>query len=281
MIHDFGVGDELDFIHIDLHLHSTASDGRYPPQEVVDRAVAAGIQIISLTDHDTIKGYEEVKDYAAGKIFLVPGTEVTTYYDGIEFHFLAYFPNGIGESCRLLLKSLQDERMSRMKLCLFNLRKRGLKIGYQDVAQFVDGSSVSRSHIARALVAGGYAANIYEAFAKFLSPEAGLIPPPSLSPLRLFDLLSKDGAFSFWAHPEQSDFDKYFALFKEKGLSGVEICSKSRFPLYFEKTALSNGLLTTFGSDWHGFNEEEAMGVRINPERVKPFLSLFKEQNFI
>ena len=266
----------MDVLNLDLHLHTTASDGKYSSQEVLNKAVAAGLQIISITDHDTIKGYEELKDVAVGKVILIPGTEVTTYYEGLEIHILAYFPNGISNTIRSLLSNLQDERVSRMKLCLFNLRKRGMRIGYQDVAQFANGSSISRSHIARALVAQGYAANIYEAFTKFLSQDAGLIPPPSLSPLKLFDMLIKERALSIWAHPELSDFDKHFATFKEKGLSGVEICSKNKLSLYFEKTALSNRLLVTFGSDWHGFNDEETMGVKINKERIKPFLDLFQ-----
>ena len=264
----------MEQVHIDLHLHTTASDGKHLPEEVVKRAAEAGIKVISLTDHDTIAGYERVKDSVKGTT-LIPGAEVTTLHDGVEIHILAYFPNGVSDSIRRLLENLQEERVNRMKLCLLNLRKRGLRVEYRDVYEFVDGRSVSRSHIARALVAQGFASNVYEAFSKFLSKEAGLIPPPSLSTLRLFEILAREDAISIWAHPEPQEFDRYFRVFKERGLRGVEICSKNRFSLYFEKTAVSNGLLITFGSDWHGFSEEERMGVRVALSKIEPFFTAF------
>jgi len=264
-------------IRIDLHLHSNVSDGRCPPRYIVERAVESDIGIISVTDHDTIVGSLEAAEVAAGRIKVIPGAEFSTCFRGEEIHILGYFPRGVGAAVRRLLENLQEERVSRMKLCLLNLRRRGCRVGYEQVIKFVEGRSVSRSHIARALVEQGYASSVYEAFSRFLASGSGVIPPPSLTPQRLFKMLAADGAVSVWAHPESSQFDRYIETFAEQGLSGVEVCVKRRgqYSLYFKKTARDKGLLLTYGSDWHGFAEDETFGVTVERADVEPFLRLF------
>jgi len=262
---------------IDLHLHTTMSDGKYEPSYVVEKAIEAGLSVISLTDHDTIQGSLAGLEAAGDRIKVILGVEFSSFYNGEEIHILGYFPRGVGGEIQRILENLQEERVSRMKLCLLNLRKKGFRVGYEDVLKFVGGRSVSRSHIARALVEQGYASSIYEAFTRFLTAEAGLIPPPTLTPHRLFKILSSSDAISVWAHPEPAQFDRYIKEFAEAGLCGVEICMKRRtqFALYYEKTALDMGLLLTFGSDWHGFTEEETFGVSVPQEKIEPFLRLF------
>ena len=262
---------------LDLHLHTTMSDGKYEPAFVVEKAVEEGLSIISLTDHDTIQGSLAGLEAAAGRIKVILGVEFSTFYNGEEIHILGYFPRGVGGEIQRILESLQEERVSRMKLCLLNLRKKGFRVSYEDVLKFVEGRSVSRSHIARALVEQGYASSIYEAFTRFLTAGAGLIPPPTLTPHKLFKILANSNAVSVWAHPEPEQFNRYIEDFAKAGLCGVEICTKrrSQFSLYYEKTAQNMGLLVTFGSDWHGFTEDEAFGVTVPFEKIEPFLRLF------
>lgn len=262
---------------LDLHLHTTMSDGRYEPEVVVEKAIEEELSVISVTDHDTIQGSLAGAEAAADRIKVILGVEFSSFYNQEEIHILGYFPKGVGGEIRRILENLQEERISRMKLCLLNLRKRGYRIGYEDVLKFVEGRSVSRSHIARALVEQGYASSIYEAFTKFLTADAGLIPPPTLTPHKLFKILNDSNAISVWAHPEPQQFDRYIKEFAEAGLRGVEICSKRRnqYTLYYEKTAHDLGLLLTFGSDWHGFTEDEPFGVTVPAEKIEPFLRLF------
>ena len=240
---------------------------------------ACGIEFASFADHESIGSYFSVIDSLPENLHLYPAVEFSTYYKNSEIHFLAYFTKGVTEQVKEFLAKRQEERVNRAKIAVVNLRNAGVRISYEDIRRFATGECVSRAHIGRALVACGAVASPHEAFLRYLGYERGFVPPPFLSPEKLFHFLLDNGAVAVWAHPEIETFDMCLSEFVDAGLSGVEICHKKRqeiFEFYFERTAASLGLVLTYGSDWHGFQSEVLTPIEAPKSHVEKFLSLFE-----
>jgi hypothetical protein len=249
------------------------------PEETIQKVSACGIEFASFADHESIGSYFSVIDSVPENLHLYPAVEFSTYYKNNEIHFLAYFAKGVTEQVKQFLAKRQEERVNRAKIAVVNLRNAGVRISYEDIMRFATGECVSRAHIGRSLVACGAAANQHDAFLRYLAYEKGLVPPPFISPEKLFQFLSENGAVIIWAHPEIDTFDMYLSEFVDAGLSGVEICSKRKqetFTFYFERTAASFGLVLTYGSDWHGFQSEVLAPIEAPKSHVEKFLSLME-----
>lgn len=212
-------------------------------------------------------------------LYLYPAVEFSTYHKKNEIHFLAYFARGVTDQVKQFLATRQEERANRTKIAVSNLRNAGARISYEDVRRFATGECVTRAHIGRALVACGAASDSRDAFARYLNYEQGYVPPPFLTPEKFFQFVSDTGAVAVWAHPEIETFDLYLNDFVNAGLAGVEVCSKRRqemFGFYFERTAVSFGLILTYGSDWHGLPSEVLTPIEAPRSHVERFLSLFE-----
>ena len=270
---------------------------------MLDKIVAAEIEVASITDHETASGYAAVKEQVNERLKLILGIEFSTYYKGElgdvktdshpqpsvniaagepkrarEIHILGYFPNGLTDEIQACLAELQQERVNRAKVALVNLRKTGCKLSFDALMEQVHGDCISRAHMARALVANGLVSSTYEAFNRYLDVSRGIVPTPLLTPGRAIGYIRDNGGIPVWAHPSLEGFDLLVKSFVEKGLMGVEICTNKRteaYSLYFERTARILDLLVTYGTDWHGFSQEEISGMTIPRKNIAEFLELF------
>ncbi len=142
-------------MRIDLHSHSTASDGTDPPAEVMRRARAAGVDVIALTDHDTLAGHDEARQALPGGLSLVTGMELSARLDGHSVHLLSYLPGGASPELAAECQAIRDDRIRRGQAMVERLRDLGVDITWPQVAALAAGGSVGRPHIARAIVAAG------------------------------------------------------------------------------------------------------------------------------
>ena len=156
----------------DLHIHTTCSDGRLDPMEVVDAALEANLAAFAITDHDTIDGYLLAEKYARDEgIELIPGVEITASMDEKEVHILAYYFDPNSETFKTLLLEQRVGRRQRIKGIISTLIDLGLDINYEEVRAEANGANIGRPHVAQVLIHKGYVGNYFEAFSKYLSTE--------------------------------------------------------------------------------------------------------------
>lgn len=242
--------------YVDLHSHSTASDGALAPADVVRAARAAGLEAIALTDHDTIAGVGEA--IAAGAelgVRVVAGCELSAYDGDIEVHLLALHiadADAIASSLALF----QRERVDRAVAMVERLGRLGLPISMDDVLRESAGGAVGRPHVARALVAAGHVADPRDAFDRFLgNGRPAYVPKPRLSASDAIDLTHSAGALAVWAHPARIGTRERVARLAGHGLDGIEVLHPSHTPQEIERYtrfATEMSLLPSGGSDWHG-----------------------------
>ncbi len=243
---------------IDLHTHSTASDGIYNPVELIQIASSAGIAALGLTDHDSVAGLAE-GIAAAGKygVELVPGVEITILEDQREIHILGYYPQD-RDRLHAELEDIREERHSRMKKIVDKLIKQGFEINLNEVLVEAGPSAPGRLHLARILVKKKYVHTLDEVFKLYLNPDRAAYVPRRLMTLkRAMQLLYSVGAIIVIAHPGimgKKIIDRLLPL----GLQGIEVFhpdhSATQKKLYLH-LAQVNGLLITGGSDFHGDRE--------------------------
>jgi hypothetical protein len=251
---------------IDLHLHTTASDGRLTPAELVERAAGAGLTVIALTDHDTVAAVDEATRLAAERgMRVVPGIEVTAVEEGRDVHLLAYFVDGGDTALGAFLARQRDRREERAREIGRRLAALGIRIDVDALlerARATPGISIARPWLARALVRAGHAASIQEAFDRFLSPgRPAYVPRIGPSPFDVLDIVHAAGGLVSFAHPGVTRKDALLAPLAEAGLDALEIHHSDHLPEireYYRSIAVSLGLATSGGSDFHGFGETRA-----------------------
>ena len=267
----------------DLHLHSTYSDGVYTPRELADLARAAGITVLALTDHDTLKGLSEM-EVAAGEagIGFIPGVELSTRWENRQVHIIGY---GLDEYNALLLERLADvrnARRSRLEKIIKRLHEMGM-----DVAVPVPEEghrAVGRPHIARALVAQGYVRTVQEAFDKYIGEgKPAYQPQTKMTPPEAVMLIHQAGGLAVQAHPEEvGDRTLVLKLLGALAYDGIEVYHPSAKDKETEgfwlKIATERKLLITGGSDFHGNPgrfPEMLTEWPVQREKVQDFLRCF------
>jgi len=264
---------------VDLHMHSRASDGTATPSEVVAAALKGRLDLISLTDHDTVGGVEEAISAAQGHdLQIIPGLEVSTHWHGVEIHILGYFVDLNHQRLREHGVWAGDRRLRRMESMVARLRKLGIEVGMADVETEAGASrkSLARPHLARALVKLGYVTSVPEAFDRYLGDAQQVFEPAALlSPEEGIDLIRASGGIAVWAHPPMDHLDALLPKLVAEGLRGLEVFRPRNSPervLQLEKRATAAGLLVTGGSDWHGPEGGELGRFRVSSEAVAEFL---------
>lgn len=252
---------------VDLHLHSSVSDGTDTPTQLVDKAAAAGLDTIALTDHDTMDGIAEARARAADVgVRLIPGIELSVTYDGTKMHMLVYFTEPGTEDLEVMLEGLRRGRLRRNERILERLTAQGYDITPEDVSMWARGPSVGRPHIADALVHKGYFATRDEVFKDVLRDggsayvrRTGLTARDAISKAR--DV----GAVTVIAHPitigkPEGGYEAMYRELADLGLGGIE----AHHPLHslelrahLEHLAGSIGLVATGGSDYHGTGKRD------------------------
>jgi predicted metal-dependent phosphoesterase TrpH len=254
--------------YIDLHIHSTASDGSYKPAEVVRLAKAVGLAAISLTDHDTIDGLPEaIQAGAAMGLEVIPGVEISAEFAGGDsMHILGYFVDYLDGRLDERLAVLKRARAQRNPKIIAKLNALGIPITNAQVEQISGGGQVGRPHIARALLESGYVRSFQEAFDIYLR-KGGLafVPKFRFPPVEALAMIKEAQGIPVLAHPftlglNSRGLKELLQELKALGLAGLEVYYADHTPemeaLYLS-LARELGLLVTGGSDFHGLNKPE------------------------
>ena len=249
---------------IDLHIHTTYSDGAYSPEQVVDTALDCNLDVIALTDHDNILSHKIATDYVKKqgyKLEIIPGVEINTIYKGYEVHILGYFMNVENADFCELLKTQQQARINQTTQIVELLNKKaGIKVKYEDIKSLVaKGGSIGRPHIARAIVSAGGVANVMEAYAKYINDSSVVyVPRKTVSPHDAVEIINEAGGIPVFAHPIDVDIsEKLTKELVSYGLRGIEAYHRKHSPAvveYFSTLAEKYGLIITGGSDFHAPN---------------------------
>jgi predicted metal-dependent phosphoesterase TrpH len=241
---------------VDLHMHSTASDGALPPEEVVAAAKISGVAAIALTDHDTLDGIPEATRAAnAAGIRVVPGVELSAYDGAREIHLLALHVSNPGP-LELRLSMFRTARESRAQQIVDQLNRIGVPVTFESVMAEAAGGAVGRPHIARALIKGGKVKDSREAFDRYLGAgKAAFVEKERLEIREAIEITHAAGAIAIWAHPGPDGRRERLEPLVAMGLDGVEVRHPSHNTDDAERlAALADffGLLYSGGSDWHG-----------------------------
>ncbi|MDE6188991.1 MAG: PHP domain-containing protein [Clostridia bacterium] len=253
-------------MRVDLHIHSSLSDGTLSPKEIVDKAKVLGLDCISITDHDCIGAIEQAKDYAQGLgIDYINGVELSTYATS-EVHILGYGFDNDDSQLNEKLDEFAKMRKQRALAILDRLYDMGIKM---DRSTFpIDSSSVGRLHIAKMLVEQGFVSSIPDAFDKYLGSKGkAYIPSKRITPLKGVELIKQARGFAVIAHPlrflQRNSLRPLIEGLKPYGLEGIEVF----YPTHDSKTVDELKSLTrrykligTGGTDYHGENRNVELG---------------------
>jgi len=243
---------------IDLHLHTTASDGDLRPSDLVEAAQAAGLTIISITDHDTTAGLDEGRAAAQSRgLELVPGIEISAVADGRDLHVLGYFVDAGSSALREFLDRQQADRVRRVRVMADRLAALGCPIDPEPIiADARQGRSVGRPQIALALVAAGHVRTRDEAFTRYLEHDgSAYVPRAGTSPEDVVQVIHGAGGIASLAHPGVSRRDHLIPALADAGLDAIEARHTDHdaaAEAHYRSLARSHRLLVTGGSDFHG-----------------------------
>lgn len=246
---------------VDLHIHTTYSDGAFSPETIVDTAIDCGLNVIALTDHDNILSYDIAQNYAKEndkKLEIIQGVEINTIYKGYEVHILGYFMDVKNHEFQNMLKFQQNARVhqAREMITLLN-KKAGIRIKFDDIKKLVaEGGSIGRPHIARAITNAGGTGSVTEAYSKYINDDSPVyVKRKTVSPHDACEIIYDAGGIPVFAHP--IDVEIADSLAKELinyGLRGIEAYHRKHSPAvveYYSSLAEEYGLIITGGSDFH------------------------------
>ncbi len=246
---------------IDLHIHTTYSDGTFSPEMVVDTAVDCGLDVIALTDHDNVLSHKVAGDYIKKnniKLEILPGVEINTIYKGYEVHILGYFMDTNNHDFQNLMKAQQEARVKQTREIIELLNKKaGIKIKFEDIKALVaEGGSIGRPHIARAITNAGGVNNVMEAYAKYINDESNVyVQRKTVSPHDACEIMYDAGGIPVFAHPIDVEIsDELTKELVSYGLRGIEAYHRKHSPAmieHYSSLAEKYGLIITGGSDFH------------------------------
>jgi len=245
---------------IDLHTHTTASDGRCTPEELVSRASAAGVRVLAVTDHDTIGGCQAASAACArAQITFVPGIEVTAVAEGADVHVLGYFVPTHSKAFLSFLSEQRQRRVNRVREMIDRLASHGLALDADAIlapAVADPSKSVGRPWIARALVEAGHVPNTAEAFNRWLARgRPGFVPRVGASPEEVFEHIHVGGGIASLAHPGLMKRDEWLPQYAQNGLDAIEVYHTDHDELttaHYLGIAKTLRLGVSGGSDFHG-----------------------------
>ena len=251
---------------IDLHIHTTYSDGVFSPEKVVDAAIDAGLDAIAITDHDNVLSYPIAKAYlekiqpadTQKPLTLIPGIEINTIYKGYEVHILGYYMDLENPDLQKVIKYQQNARLKQTKEILKLLaKKEGIKIIIEDIKNSVaDGGSIGRPHLAKAICQAGGTPSVIDAYNKYINNESPVyVQRKTISPHDAIETIYDAGGIPVFAHPYDVEIaDELIPEFVNYGLRGIEAYHRKHSPAmveYFSTLAEKYGLIMTGGSDFH------------------------------
>jgi predicted metal-dependent phosphoesterase TrpH len=254
---------------IDLHTHTTASDGTTAPEELVREAALAGLDVVALTDHDTTDGWDRAADACPPGLRLVRGAEISCSSGGFSLHLLAYLFDPAHAPLKERIDALRESRVHRAEHMVGMLVADGVPVTWEQVRALADGT-VGRPHVAQALVESGLVANVADAFTPAWIGSGGRYwgPKLELDVVEAIGLVRAAGGVAVFAHPGASARgrtvgDDVVVAMAEAGLAGLEVDHPDHTPetaVRLRALAAELGLLVTGSSDFHGANKTVALG---------------------
>lgn len=246
---------------IDLHLHTTASDGRHSPSDLVRLAASRGLEVIAITDHDSVDGVPSALQ-AAGQypnLRVIPGVELSTEVSRGEIHVLGYFVDYLDNEFRTTLEEMRNSRVIRARKMVEKLNKLGIDISWQRVQEIANGGALGRPHIAQAMLEKGYINSMQDAFRGYIGHRGpAYVERSKLTPVEAVELIIKANGLPVLAHPlTGGDPQATVNELKPAGLVGIEVYYAS----YSDEEitpllgmADKHGLIATGGTDYHGID---------------------------
>lgn len=257
-------------MRIDLHTHSTASDGTDTPAELVRNAAAAGLDVVALTDHDTTRGHAEAIAALPEGLTLVTGAELSCRTDGIGLHMLAYLFDAEEPALLAERELVRDDRVPRAQGMVAKLNDLGVPITWEQVARIAGEGSVGRPHVATALVELGVVPSVSDAFTRDWLADGGrvYVAKHETDPFEAIRLIKGAGGVAVFAHPGAAKRgrtvpESAIAALAAAGLDGIEVDHMDHDPdtrARLRGLAKELGLLVTGSSDYHGSRKTVALG---------------------
>ncbi|MCH7799913.1 MAG: PHP domain-containing protein [Chloroflexi bacterium] len=269
-------------IEVDLHLHTTFSDGTLTPTELVNLCASRGLKVIAVSDHDSTEGLPEAMAAAEAHpgLTIIPAIELSTDIPGSEIHMLGYFVDTSDQDFQNTLEEFRKGRHNRGELMVEKLNNMGVDVSWERVQEISDGGAIGRPHVAQALVEAGYIEFPREAFDRYIGRDGpAYVARPKLTPEDAIDLLVKNGAIPVMAHPTysqaKSDRGGVASLLetvqslREHGLVGMEVFYGDYTPdqvSSLKEIADNLGIVPCGGSDYHASgNPDEPQPGSVGP----------------
>lgn len=252
--------------YIDLHMHSTFSDGIHPPEKLVEIAVRKGLAAIALADHDSLAGFHHLETAAREVgVEVITGVELSSEHNGRDLHILGYGVDPDDEELLKMLKTFRDTRERRGIMIVEKLAEMGVQLDIDAILAKAGKAALGRPHIAEALVEGGYASDFPEVFAKYIGEDCpAYVEKYKITPRGAVEHIHGAGGLAFVAHPGY--YLENLPAFEElldQGFDGVEVLHpyhRNGVVDQLQAIADARGLLTSGGSDFHGFAGRDNMG---------------------
>ena len=274
---------------VDLHVHTTASDGRYGPTEIVRRAAKLGLTVLAITDHDTVDGIPEALDAARefSELEVIPGVEINTDVPSGEAHVLGYFIDYTHPELLSVLRDMRASRQERAQKMVAKLGELGMPLEWDRVRELASTEAIGRPHIAQALLEKGYISTIREAFDRYISRDGpAYVERTKVTPLDATKLVLRANGLPVLGHPLTiGDPEAMIRTLAAGGLVGIE----AYYGSYNEsevarlvRFADGLNLLPTGGSDYHGLdenNETKIGAVHVPSRAVRRLLALADERS--
>ncbi len=262
---------------VDLHVHTTASDGRFRPKEIVSRAARQGLRAIAITDHDTVDGVPEALKAARSYpgLRVIPGVELSTDFARAEVHILGYFVDIKNGEFIAGLEKMRHSRDERARAMIEKLKALGVRIEWTRVKEIAAGGSVGRPHLAQAMLEKGYIGSFTEAFDGYIERGGpAYAEREKVTPVEAAGIIVRAGGLPVLAHPLFiDDWQQVVVELRGAGLAGIEVYydgynapERESLRIVAEKY----GLVATGGSDFHGIDSatETALGGADVPSEV-------------
>ena len=249
---------------IDLHAHTSYSDGMLTPEALIAHARERNLAAIAVTDHDSVDGLGEARVAAGSTLEVVPGIEISTAMNGLDLHILGYFVDPQDEELIARLARFRQERLDRALAIVERLRVLGAPVDADQVMASAGPGVVGRPHIADALVRAGHVESLEAAFRRFLGPRGeAFVARPAFRPEDAITLIDRAGGLSVLAHPGAGLAVSMIEHLASEGLRGIEVWHPQHGPTtvrHYRTLATKLGLLETGGSDFHGVGRSLDLG---------------------
>jgi predicted metal-dependent phosphoesterase TrpH len=253
---------------VDLHVHTTASDGKYTPEEIISQAAALGLRYIALADHDSVDGIAPAIEAAKAfpQLTFIPGVEISTDVPDGEIHVLGYFIDHTSKELADSLRKFRTSREGRGRAMVEKLGAMGMPLDWARVREIAGDGAIGRPHVAQAMLEKGYIQTFKEAFEKYIGRDGpAYVEREKMTPQEAVALILRSGGIPVLAHPfTVKDPEKRVAELKKAGLVGIEAYYKDNTPENTEATlalAKKYGLIATGGSDFHGIENSGEVGL--------------------